>query len=237
MSAGAKQRQYLGNAATKVRYAEALPWRIAEVKPISVPSWLRCIEIVISLGVLVVACPIMLFEALIIRLGTPGPALFFQTRLGANFKPFKFVKFRTFYHDARDRHPELYAYKYTDAELATYKIKGENDPRVTPQGRWLRRLSIDELPNFWNVFMGDMALVGPRPEIPELLPYYKGEMLEKFLVRQGITGLAQISGRGRLTFRETAKYDLEYARTRSHTLDLKILLTTARLILRDRGAF
>jgi lipopolysaccharide/colanic/teichoic acid biosynthesis glycosyltransferase len=179
----------------------------------------------------------MLIEALIIRFGTPGPVLFYQTRLGANFKPFKFVKFRTFYQDARQRYPDLYAYKFSDTELETYKIKGENDPRITPQGRWLRRLSIDELPNFWNVLKGDMALVGPRPEIPELLPYYRGEMLEKFMVRQGITGLAQISGRGRLTFYETAKYDVQYARTRSHMLDLKILWTTARLILRDRGAF
>jgi lipopolysaccharide/colanic/teichoic acid biosynthesis glycosyltransferase len=237
MSTGAERQHYLVNTATQARYAEALPRRIAEAKPVSVPFWLRCIEIAVSLGVLIVASPIMVFEALIIRLGTPGPALFIQTRLGANFKPFKFVKFRTFYDDARERFPELYAYKYTEAEMETHKIKGENDPRVTPQGRWLRRLSIDELPNFWNVLMGDMALVGPRPEIPELLPYYKGEMLEKFLVRQGVTGLAQISGRGRLTFYETAMYDVEYARKRSFAFDLKILFTTARLILRDRGAF
>jgi lipopolysaccharide/colanic/teichoic acid biosynthesis glycosyltransferase len=237
MSAGAENKQFLENVAPKMGYAEVVPRISAKVKPISVPVWLRCIEIAVSIGVLILTSPIMLVQALIIRFGTPGPVLFFQTRLGANFKPFKFVKFRTFYHDAKERYPELYAYKYTDEELETYKIKGENDPRITPQGRWLRRLSIDELPNFWNVLKGDMALVGPRPEIPELLPYYRGEMLEKFMVRQGITGLAQISGRGRLTFYETAKYDVEYARTRSHLLDLKILWTTARLILRDRGAF
>jgi lipopolysaccharide/colanic/teichoic acid biosynthesis glycosyltransferase len=237
MSAGAKHSPYVGDAGIRTARSEPVPPIIASTRPISAPMWLRCIEITVSLFVLVVTSPIMLLEALIIRLGTPGPALFFQTRVGANFKPFKFVKFRTFYHDAKDRFPELYAYKFSDEEMPNYTIKGENDPRITPQGKWLRRLSIDELPNFWNVLMGDMALVGPRPEIPELIPYYKGEMLEKFMVRQGVTGLAQISGRARLTFYETAKYDVEYARTRTHLLDLKILLTTAWLILIDRGAF
>ena len=238
MSAGAKQAPYIADTAVKtVSSTTPFPASTANAISAAVPLWLRCIEIVVSISVLILTFPIMLAEAIIICVGTPGPPLFFQTRVGHNFKHFKFVKFRTFYHDAKARYPEMYAYKFTEDQLNTYKIKGENDPRVTPQGVWLRRLSIDELPNFWNVLMGDMALVGPRPEIPEHLPYYKGEMLEKFMVRQGVTGLAQISGRGRLTFYETAKYDVEYARTRTPLMDLKILLRTAWLILRDRGAF
>jgi len=117
------------------------------------------------------------------------------------------------------------------------KFKNDNDPRVTPQGRWLRRLSVDELPNFWNVLTGDMALVGPRPEIPEMLPYYKGEMLEKFLVRPGVTGLAQISGRGRLGFYETVDLDVSYVRNRSFLLDLRIMARTVALIILRDGAF
>ena len=112
-----------------------------------------------------------------------------------------------------------------------------NDPRVTPQGEWLRKSTLDELPNFWNVLRGDMALVGPRPEIPEMLPYYEGEMQLKFRVRPGITGLAQISGRGRLGFYETVKYDVEYVKNRSFRLDLKILLITIYKIVARDGAF
>jgi lipopolysaccharide/colanic/teichoic acid biosynthesis glycosyltransferase len=114
--------------------------------------------------------------------------------MGINRKPFRFVKFRTLYADARQRFPKLYSYQYTAEELEQLKFKVEDDPRVTPQGRWMRRSTLDELPNFWNVLTGDMALVGPRPEIPEMLRYYHGDMLLKFTVRPGITGMAQISG-------------------------------------------
>lgn len=198
---------------------------------------LRLFEIVFSAAALILFAPIMLLEAIIIRLGTPGPALFFQSRLGVGCKPFRFVKFRTLYADARKRFPELYAYKYNEEEIATLKFKVYPDPRVSPQGRWLRQTSLDELPNFWNVLKGEMALVGPRPEIPEMLPYYHGWMLEKFSVRPGITGLAQVSGRGRLTFYDTVKLDVEYARTRTAWLDLKVLLKTVMLILIKDGAF
>jgi lipopolysaccharide/colanic/teichoic acid biosynthesis glycosyltransferase len=108
---------------------------------------------------------------------------------------------------------------------------------VTPQGHWLRKSTLDELPNFWNVLTGRMALVGPRPEIPEMLPYYGGDMLLKFTVRPGITGLAQISGRGRLGFHETVALDVEYVRRRSLTLDLKIILLTIQKIVTRDGAF
>jgi lipopolysaccharide/colanic/teichoic acid biosynthesis glycosyltransferase len=108
---------------------------------------------------------------------------------------------------------------------------------VTPQGVWMRKSTLDELPNFWNVLTGDMALVGPRPEIPEMLPYYDQEMRLKFTVRPGITGLAQISGRGRLGFYETVQLDNEYVRNHSFLLDAKILvLTLIKIVTRD-GAF
>jgi lipopolysaccharide/colanic/teichoic acid biosynthesis glycosyltransferase len=204
---------------------------------IGIPWFARVFEIVVASLALLLTFPLMAVTAVVIKMGTPGPALFRQQRVGVNGKLFTFVKFRTLYADARQRFPELYAYSYSDEQLKTLKFKIENDPRVTPQGKWLRRTTLDEVPNFWNVLTGDMALVGPRPEIPEMLPYYRGEMLSKFNVRPGITGLAQISGRGRLGFYDTVNFDIEYVCRRSFRLDLKIMLRTLWLILRHDGAF
>ena len=201
------------------------------------PLWYRCTEKILALFILIITLPLMLIEALIIRLESPGPALFFHNRMTTNMKVFRFVKFRTLYADSRKRFPEYYRYQYTPEQLLEYRYKTENDPRITPSGRWLRRISIDELPNFWHVLTGDMALVGPRPEIPELLPYYTREMRKKFTVRPGITGLAQVSGRSRLTFYETVKYDLEYVENKSIMFDLKLILRTVKVMLTDPGAF
>lgn len=211
-----------------------------EPEPLLSPavSWKqRLVEIAVSGIVLLATAPVMLILGILIRRGTPGPALFFQDRVGLNGRLFKFVKFRTLYADARKTFPELYAYRYSDEELRTLKFKVVNDPRVTPQGQWMRTTTLDELPNFWNVLKGEMALVGPRPEIPEMVPYYKGDMRLKFAVRPGVTGLAQISGRGRLGFYETVALDVEYVKRRTLALDFKILcLTALKMITRD-GAF
>ncbi len=198
---------------------------------------IRSFEICFSLVALFFLWPLILMQWAWIRLGTPGPGLFRQQRLGRGAECFSFFKLRTMYVDARLRWPELYAYDYSPTELEGLHFKVERDPRVTPQGQWLRPSSLDELPNFWNVIKGDMALVGPRPEIPEMLPYYSGEMLLKFSVRPGVTGLAQVSGRGRLSFFKTVEYDLEYVRKRSFLFDLRIIwLTLVKMICRD-GAF
>ena len=201
------------------------------------PLAVRIFEVAVAATALVIFAPLIAITALIIRRGTPGPLLFFQERLGQGGRPFRFVKFRTLYADARERFPELYAYRYTPEQIEALRFKVEDDPRVTPQGKWLRRTTLDELPNFWNVLTGDMALVGPRPEMPEMLPYYYGEMLRKFTVRPGVTGLAQISGRGRLSFRKTVELDVEYVRRHSFLFDLRIILRTLKLILTRDGAF
>lgn len=195
------------------------------------------IERVVALVVLVVALPVMLLIAVLVRLDSPGPALFRQPRVGRNGKIFHFYKFRTLYVDARERFPELYAYRFTPQQITEFHFKIPNDPRVTKMGRWLRQSTLDELPNFWNVVTGDMALVGPRPEIPEMLPYYHGAMLRKFDVRPGVTGLAQISGRGRLSFQQTVEYDLEYVQRRSLAFDVRIVLETLYSVIRRDGAF
>jgi lipopolysaccharide/colanic/teichoic acid biosynthesis glycosyltransferase len=197
----------------------------------------RFLEALVSALVLLAGAPILLLLAILVRAGTPGNALFVQERVGLNRKTFRFVKFRTLFVNARERFPELYAYRYSDEELRSLCFKIADDPRITPQGRWMRTTTLDELPNLWNVVRGDMALVGPRPEIPEMLPYYTGDMLLKFSVRPGVTGLAQISGRGRLGFYETVALDVEYVRNRSISLDVKIIaLTLYKIVTRD-GAF
>ncbi|MBN2241511.1 MAG: sugar transferase, partial [Acidobacteria bacterium] len=220
------------NIPALIHHTRSIPRRNLE------PGFLcRVMEVLIALSVLIAAAPILLVIAAIIKSGTPGPALFFQKRVGRNGKLFTFVKFRTLHADAKKRFPELYAYQYTDEELEGLHFKVENDPRVTPQGRWLRKSTLDELPNFWNVLTGDMALVGPRPEIPEMLPYYRNDMLLKFAVRPGITGLAQISGRGRLSYFDTVAHDLEYVKKRSFSADIRIMFKTLWKILARDGAF
>lgn len=227
----------------------------------------RTLDIVISAAILIVTAPLMLLLAIVIRLDSPGPALFWQTRMGKNERsgrdrrckcqqapvhdarrtdrrtrqmagrPFTFVKFRTMYVDARRRFPALYEYRYTERELRAFKFKSDDDPRLTRVGRFLRKTSLDELPNFWNVMKGDVTLVGPRPEIPEMTPYYDPTQLRKFRVRPGVTGLAQIRGRGHLTFLETVACDVTYVDSRSLGLDLRILWETVAAVVRRRGAF
>lgn len=187
---------------------------------------LRIFEVVLALTILLVFLPVMAIITIIIRIDSEGPAVFKQHRLGINKKHFNLYKFRTLYSDAKDRFPELYEYKYDKGNIAAIKFKEKNDPRVTRVGQWLRKSSLDELPNFWNLLKGDITLVGPRPEIPELLQYYKGDMLKKFTVRPGITGLAQISGRGDLIFIDTVKYDVKYVEERSLLFDIKIIFQT-----------
>jgi lipopolysaccharide/colanic/teichoic acid biosynthesis glycosyltransferase len=179
----------------------------------------------------------MLLIALIVKLDSPGPAVFRQIRVGRNGRLFRFAKFRTLHADARERWPELYTYRYTPDEVAALYFKLKDDPRVTRVGRWLRKSTLDELPNLWNVLVGDVAWVGPRPEIPEMLPYYNEETLAKFSVRPGVTGLAQVKGRGDLSFRDTVKFDVEYVRTRNFWFDIAIVARTVFCMLLRKGAF
>lgn len=226
----------------------------------------RLAEITISFIALIASLPIMFVIAIIVKLDSPGPVLFFQKRvsksklvlgkklmnddrfviLDSNFSPeqkywvpkaFRFVKFRTMFADARERFPHLYDYNFTEEQIKHIRFKVENDARITRVGKWLRRSTLDELPNFWNVLTGDMRLVGPRPEIPEMLVNYTLEQMRKFTVKPGITGLPQINGRGRLSFQKTVTYDLEYVNNKSVLLDLKILFMTVWRIITSQGAF
>lgn len=195
----------------------------------------RAFDFVLGSILLVCALPVVLIAALAIRLDTPGSPFFFQTRLGHNGRPFRIFKLRGMYRDARTRFPAFYDYsRKPDLEFCFHH---ENDPRVTRAGRFIRKTSIDELPNLWNVVTGDMSLVGPRPEIPEVLALY-GPYREEYLsVKPGITCLSKCTGRDRLTKRETIEFDLVYIRDRSFRVDLKILWRTFRGVVLRRDVF
>lgn len=173
-------------------------------------------------------------------------------------RPFVLYKFRTMYRDAKARFPHLYTYDYTHEQLTSMPIKVlvglrqapkesnghggagggiSDDPRVTRVGKWLRRTSLDELPNFINVLRGDMHLVGPRPDMHENIRYYPPAHREKLRVKPGVTGLAQIRGRGNLSLFETNEQDLQYVKQRSLFNDIRIILKTIRVALSGDGAF
>lgn len=195
------------------------------------------VERFLALIALILFAPLMLVIAAIIRFDSPGPALFRQLRVQQGGKLFRFTKFRTYYADAKDRFPELYIYTIAPETLQDYKFKVPDDPRATRFGKWLRKSTLDELPNLWHVLTGEMTIVGPRPEIPEFLPNYTHEELRIFCIRPGVTGLAQISGRGLLTFPETCAYNLEYLKKRSVAFDTKIVVLTVWRVILRHGAF
>jgi len=195
----------------------------------------RVIDIVGGSVLLIVALPMILIAAAAIRIETKGSPFFVQTRLGKRGKPFKIFKLRGMFIDARTRFASYYDYsQHRDLEFCFHH---EQDPRVTRAGKFIRKSSIDELPNLWNVVIGDMSLVGPRPEIPEVLALY-GPYREDYLsVKPGLTCLSKCTGRDRLTKKETIEIDLNYLRTRSFSTDLTILWKTFRGVVLRRDVF
>ncbi len=187
---------------------------------------------IVALGLLVVLLPVLLPAGLAIRLTSRGPALFRQTRIGRDGREFQVVKFRTMYRDAEQRLAELTGCNETDGLL--FKI--QDDPRVTPLGRFLRRASVDELPQLLNVVRGEMSLVGPRP-LPVKDADFTGDIRRRLLVRPGITGLWQVNGRSRLSWEDAIRLDLYYVENWSISLDLAILLRTFAAVVRGTGAY
>lgn len=189
----------------------------------------RVLDVVLGGILFMLSLPLILLAALAVRVETTGNPFFLQVRVGHRGKRFKIFKLRGMYKDAKERFPELYAYeKLNDLE---FYFHYEQDPRITEVGRFLRRTSIDELPNFLNVILGTMTLVGPRPEIPEVLRLY-GECAPRYLaVKPGVTCLSKITGRDLLTKQESVDLDLEYIDRMSFWLDMWILWQTFRNVL------
>ena len=188
-----------------------------------------------ALVLLILTAPLLVAIALVIRFspGAGGAVIFRQERVGKNGRPFVIYKFRTMYVDAEARLAELLDRNETDGEL----FKMRHDPRVTRVGRWLRRLSLDELPQLVNVLKGDMSLVGPRPPLAREVANYPSDMRRRLVVKPGLTGLWQVSGRSDLSWEESIRLDLSYVENWSLTMDLAILARTLSAVIRSSGAY
>jgi len=182
----------------------------------------RLVDIGVAVALLAVLWPLFLVLAILIRRGSPGPAIFRQERAGRDMKPFTMYKFRTM---------------GADADPYGVSPGGSNDPRLTRLGRWLRETSIDELPQLWNILKGDMSLVGPRPLYMRQAQEFTERQRRRLEVRPGIVGLAQIRGRGGLPHEEKLELDVQYVEAMSLAQDLRILWRGFVMILRRQGIY
>jgi lipopolysaccharide/colanic/teichoic acid biosynthesis glycosyltransferase len=207
----------------------------------------RAIDVAGSLALLLILSPLMLFLAALIKLTSKGPVFFRQKRVGRMERPFEMLKFRTMrvgvdhalHHDFVTKFikasGEIADPASIDADATPFKLR--NDPRITPIGHLLRRTSLDEVPQLWNVLCGEMSLVGPRPPLPYEVEQYQPWHCRRVMeATPGITGLWQVEGRSRTTFDEMVRLDLRYARTRSLWNDIKILLATPAAVISGKGA-
>jgi exopolysaccharide biosynthesis polyprenyl glycosylphosphotransferase len=201
----------------------------------------RLLDIVGSAALLLVFSPVFLLVTALVKLTSRGPVLFPQERIGANGQPFTMMKFRTMHVNADPRIHQQYVENFIqskDAPASNERVfKIVNDPRITPLGHILRRSSLDELPQFWNVLKGEMSLVGPRPPLPyEVARYKSWHRRRVFEAKPGLTGLWQVTGRSRTTFDEMVRLDLRYARNYSVWTDLKIIMATPKAMISGKGA-
>ncbi len=186
----------------------------------------RLFDTVASAAGLLFLSPILAVLTVAVRASSRGPAIYRSQRLGRGGQPFEMLKFRTMYVGTPDlRNPDGSTFN------------AAQDARVTSIGAWLRRTSLDELPQLWNVLRGDMSLVGPRPDLVDQLRYYDAADRQRFNVRPGITGLAQVSGRNSLTWKERRTIDLEYIGSQSLVLDVRILWRTLASLMHSRNVF
>jgi lipopolysaccharide/colanic/teichoic acid biosynthesis glycosyltransferase len=203
----------------------------------------RVFDVNVSLTLLLVLAPLFLLIAALVKLKSPGPIFFRQPRVGRSLKPFAMLKFRTMHVNADPKLHHEFMTRFINAggqnqECGTNGIfKIVDDPRITPIGHVLRKTSLDELPQLWNVLRGEMSLVGPRPPLPYEVQQYKPWHTRRVIeATPGITGLWQVGGRSQTTFEDMVRLDLRYARNRSFWTDIKILLATPGAVVSGKGA-
>jgi len=206
---------------------------------VRIPWWKRFFDVIFSIFAITISLPIMILIALIIKLTDKGSIFFKHERIGYKGKPFKVLKFRTMYPDAERRLKKILEEdpKAKEEWEKTFKLK--KDPRVTPVGKFLRKYSLDELPQFFNVLKGDMSIVGPRPVVKEeLQKYYKNKADIYKSVKPGMTGYWQVEGRSDVEdYVKRVNMDIWYIYNQSFWLDLKIILKTIWIILTGKGAY
>ncbi|EDS76830.1 undecaprenyl-phosphate galactosephosphotransferase [Clostridium botulinum C str. Eklund] len=193
----------------------------------------RLMDIILSLIGIIILIPVYLIVFIAIKLDSKGPAIFKQVRVGKDNVPFKIYKFRTMVVNA-DKKRSL---EIQNVDIENFVFQSKSDNRITKVGAFLRKTSLDELPQLFNVFMGNMSLVGPRPEIPDVVKFYPPEYAQRLLVIPGITGLAQISGRGEIELGKTVYFDLTYIKKFSVAYDIEILIKTVLSVFKGEGAF
>ncbi|WP_128751425.1 sugar transferase [Desulfosporosinus sp. HMP52] len=210
----------------------------AESNELIYPRWQlvlkRMLDLLVAAVLLVLISPLWLFIVLWIRLDSTGPAIFTQTRVGLWGKPYTIYKFRTMTTNA-DALMKTKLEKVTS--LDNFVFQEKDDPRVTRSGKFLRKTSLDELPQLLNILLGNMSLVGPRPEVPDIAKHYTPQQRLRLNVLPGVTGLAQVNGRSELTLGETLAYDVEYVRRWNIWLDLSILWKTFFVVFSGKGAY
>lgn len=193
----------------------------------------RILDIVLSLIGIIVLSPIFILLTIWIKMDSEGPAIFKQVRVGKDAEEFTIYKFRTMVVNAEKKR-EL---DIDPTNLENFVFQSRSDNRITKSGAFLRKTSLDEIPQLFNVFFGNMSLVGPRPEIPDVVKFYPEAYRQRLLVPPGITGLAQISGRGEIELGKTVYYDLTYIKEFSIWEDIKILFKTIFSVFKKEGAF
>jgi exopolysaccharide biosynthesis polyprenyl glycosylphosphotransferase len=196
----------------------------------------RVLDVLGAVGLSVLLCPVFVLVAVLVKLLSPGPVLFVQERLGKTGKRFQLYKFRTMRADAEHllrSNPQLYEQYVAN----NYKLMETEDPRITPIGRFLRKTSLDELPQLFNVLKGDMSLVGPRPIVPPEIEKYGDYAPLLLSVKPGLTGYWQVNGRSSVDYPLRAELDLEYVRDQSFKMDMDILLKTIPAVMRRKGAY
>ena len=192
----------------------------------------RIIDIVASFTGLIVLSPLMLVVSILIKLESKGEVIFKQKRVGLNGKEFYMYKFRSMVINAEELKAEL----ESQNEMSGPMFKMKDDPRITKIGKFIRKTSIDELPQLINVIKGDMSLVGPRPSLPKEVEEFETWMRERLEVKPGLTCIWQISGRNSIDFEDWMKLDIKYVRERSFTLDMKLILKTVLVLFGDKNA-
>lgn len=193
----------------------------------------RISDIILSIIGILILSPIFIILWAWIKLDSKGPALFKQVRVGKDGKNFIILKFRTMVVSAESKR-EL---EIDPENMDNFVFQSKSDNRVTKSGKFLRKTSLDEIPQLFNVLKGDMSLIGPRPEIPDVVKYYPESYYQRLLVLPGITGLAQVNGRGEIELGKTVYYDLTYIKKFSLLLDIKILFQTVVKVFKSEGAF
>ena len=200
----------------------------------------RGVDVVGAIGGLVIFGPLMAAIAVIVKLESPGPALFRQVRVGEDGKPFTCMKFRSMRTEADPEvHRSAFARMVSGMPMSAdpdAPFKLDEDPRVTRVGQFIRATSLDELPQLFNVLAGDMSLVGPRPAIPYEIEHYEEWHHDRYSVKPGITGIWQVFGRGRVGFQEQMRMDVDYARTWTVREDIRLIAKTIPVVIRRSGA-